>query len=631
MSTLSFMSENNRKKIINEKASLLVLGENGEHPRLVFHKKDIPVLKAKLNSDVGEAIIRQLKKRLDVKPIAQTIGYHAAAHAFLGILYDDNNEIDIACELVEKTITDQLKVFVRSTARHPQSEEPLWNSSYKMIFRAAPLLGISLAYDLCYGLWKEGFSIRVAGELEKKCGEMLAGGGFGWNDSPWSNWQAITKGAAGVAALSVIGDPGTSPTLIHSLYAAKEGILRHFDEGMGDHGWTAEGFNYLRYELCHGILPFLQAYKSVMGEDIVAGTIAKWFMPFYVMQILKLEQLCVPFYGRHYPEHELWQRTMYRSGDLAMGLGTVLEKYKPALLWTFNHSFGMEGDQSFDIFNPHDAIFALSNYPIELTPINPETVLPRCWEDIKKGYYVFRKVWRDENDFITTINLNAMPHGRSHSFRDAGSFRIIGLGNQWAVQKYKDGHLRCSENVVQEPNTTGWHGARLTYRSFESDGSGTISMNMDDVYTGGDTFEEVIDIGIQAMRSFLVDYSGRSECPGLYGVLDRFHGGGRKSWVMHTTGKVSLCDRGFAIEGNNGAYMKGIFAVPRTIQLSIEDYGEGTTIQATGGDEFFVAMVVYKEGCPEMSVLETHLEVKIQIGSQVMSFDGEKLVLEHNY
>jgi len=55
-------------------------------------------------------------------------------------------------------------------------------------------------------------------------------------------------------------------------------FLRHYlQRSLGDHGFPWEGSNWT--DCWHNLLPFVQAYRNVMGRDIITGSGIEWIIP----------------------------------------------------------------------------------------------------------------------------------------------------------------------------------------------------------------------------------------------------------------------------------------------------------------------------------------------------------------
>lgn len=787
--------------------------ELGEHPRLAFRKGEIDALREKAKTREGKAIVSRLRQLLDRAPLAnENAGPYAAGHGFLYALTGEKKHAAQARDLVEKQVRDRLP------------GPPAWRSGGKLILRVPPVVGVALAYDLCYDAWEESFREGVARELEGKVLEFLRGGGPGYVMSPESHWNGVLRGGAGLAALAILGDPcafpqpeppdpasarkvrppgdfeppasvpvnrtpdplfqrwllagpfvrsvggedflaplggpsrarpqegtkvaaggrtlaframdpklvqnakgrtgleivaaanrvvpstlyyysvldndrdrlvrfppdggarlwiagervepdgyaklgkGKYPLLLqveldglvnggawvfprlveldpeqagddhekahdawekaraeweesgkHSAAAARSlkicerSVRRYLASALGDRGWCVEGEEAARVAFCQGVFPFLAALRTAEGRDLAAGSGAEAVLPFVVSRTLpRSGALGGP---------EPWERSAARSGDFALGLGLLPERLRPAVLWSFNRAFGLEGDRTFDVTLPHHAIYALAAYPVGAKPRNPADLLPRSWGDAKGGYFLFRREWKGDEDVVATIAGRSAAGPQLVTAADAGSFRLWGFGNAWArVAGSRGGRTdRSDENVLQVPGVFGFGPARASYSDFREDGSGVVTLNMDEVYRD----EKDQDVGIRGLRSFAVDYGGRSGAPALFAVADRLKGGPSKLWTMHPDGEVKIEGRSFTVRGPRGATLRGTFLAPAELQLATK----GGSILAMGGDEYFVVMTLQKGAAPPVEAEGAGLESRARVGDQVVRFDGEKVVL----
>jgi hypothetical protein len=412
---------------------------------------------------------------------------------------------------------------------------------------------------------------------------------------------------------------------------AEARMRRHLSTAFGDRGWNTEGNGYKRYALSQGVLPYLHAYRNVTGRDFVRKGRHDWLLTLWVMRtIVRDGRAEMQVYG---PGHRQLDQSFYHSGEFAMGFSSVTARYKPAVLWLFERTRGTKGNKTFDIFHPHHAIYAMRNYPFGLEVANPCDILPRAVRDTVRGGYVFRKQWRDGDDFVATIHTKETP-ALGWNFFDGGSFRISALGTHWALRNIqgRSGGPELENRVQVEGIYARLGGVTRSYVA-GPDGSGVVTIDMSRSYLGPQdrATKEFADLGIRAMRSFAVDYSESSGAPGLFAVVDGFTArpgsgpaGGTKTWRMHTGGKVRAEGSTFTIRGRDGATMKGTFVAPSDVKIAVE---EGWIINATGGEEFFVVMTVQRGRPPEVKVSGAGLKAKAIVGAQTISFDGEKIVL----
>lgn len=571
-----------------------------EHPRLVFSRDQLPQLRQKAKTPYGEAILTQLNRVLQgtiyYEGYGPNSGYHGAGHCFLSILNENQESAIQGWELVQKTME---------------------NPPPRLLERSNAVTGIALAYDLCYSSWTQEQRQQVTHWLAMQIVHLVNGDSpsKGWNSNAASNWNARARSAALLAALAIWQEPQEffpnnqfyqdSEDLWYWLKVAERNIERYIQFALGDRTFGTEGDLYTRESL-YQLLPALQAYERVLGKDWVSEGKMKWILPHYLMRMVNQDNgVKVPTYGRH---------RLGPDGSLfTLGFPVTSDRFLPALVWFFDRHWGLEGDRTFGIHEhtPHDAIYALVGYPDDVAEQNPVEIFDRVLVDEQKQFYVFRNQWQDKNDFITSIYLKGESRNTgSWSFPDAGSFRIWGLGEQWAIAGPSEGR-REDENVVVVPNVKGNHGSKLLF--FESDRSGS----------------GIVSLGYKNwLRSFAVDYTGRSGVPGLFAVVDRFEQSLVPTlWVMHTAGKVTLESQGFTITSDSGATLNGRFILPEAVKLTYETTETGGKIQASGYNQFFVVMTVQKGNAPPIKVEGRGLNSVVRVGEQRVQFQGDRLQL----
>ena len=570
-----------------------------EHPRLIFRAAQLPELRQKVTqTEYGQAILARLRQALQSKVYYEGYvpngGYHAAGYCFLSLLEDDPQAAATAWDIVATSLA---------------------NPGPRLLEQSPIVAGVALAYDLCYPAWDEEKRQQLTAWLAGQVVNLTNGGSVkkGWNGNAWSNWSARARGAAALAALAIIYEPEEffprteflqePEDIWYYFHVAERNIKRYLTIGIGDRGLGTEGDHYTTEPLVLTILPFLQAYRQVLGQDLVTNSSASWFLPHYLMRVVEQDRkLQLSAYGRH--------RSFMGTSLFATGLPTVPPKFLPAIWWLFDRSVGMKGDRSFGISDhmPIQAAWVLVGYPETITPQNPAAILGQVLADRQKGFYVFRNQWRDDQDFVTSIYLKRQSLRGSWSFQDAGSFRIRGLGTEWA----KAGASRArreNENVVLAGKVGTGGSQPLAFDSYP-DGSGVVTM------TDGNW-----------LRSFAVDYSGKSGAAGLFVVMDLFSDlAANKTWIMHTEGKVTLEGQSFTILGKKGATMKGTFIAPSAVKLSWQETPEGGKILASGGSLFYVVMTVQKEDAPAVKVDGVGLNATIQVGEQEIRFADQKII-----
>ena len=572
-----------------------------EHPRLIFRADRLSLLKEKAKTDYGRAIVKQLEKSLTGQiyydGYVPNGGYYAAGYCFLSLIKDDRASAEKAWQIVEKSL----------------------QNPGRRIFEQSPIVaGVALAYDLCYHNWDEARQQMLTRWLATQTVNLVNGSSpkEGWNSNAWSNWNARARGAAGLAALAILHEPAeflpnskflSQPEDVWRMMGiAQRNVSRYLDLALGDRALGTEGDHYTTEPWVLTIIPFLQAYKNVVGQELAPAK-TKWFLPHYIMRLVEMDgELAVPAYGRH--------RLSPKGSLFALGLPLVPEEFLPGVMGFFQRYFAR--DSSFGIYSsfPHVAAYALLAYRDDISPINPTEIWGKVLIDRQKGFYVFRDRWLDRNDFVASIYLKKQPLRGSWSFPDAGSFRIWGLGHKWAKAGISKPRKENENILARETNNT--EGAKPIFLQTKPDGSGVVSL-----------------VQNNWLRSFAVDYSGKSGSPGLFVIVDSIDIQSQKdfqskTWIMHTEGKVTIQDSTFTIESPEGKTLKGTFISPEGVQLSYRDTELGKVIQATGVNNFFVVMTVQQDRPPKVVVKGSGITAKVLVGKQTITFAENRIILK---
>lgn len=572
-----------------------------EHPRLIFRAEELPELKEKAQTKRGKAIVKALKQTLETKVhydgYVPTGGYYAAGHCFISLLENDPQSAQTAWQMVEKSLANPGKRFLEHS--------PI-------------VAGVAIAYDLCYYQWNEAQQQQVTQWLTNQTIKLIGGDSpkNGWNSYAWSNWNARARGAAGLAALAILNEPTEyypqnkslqSPEIEKLLKIAERNVMRYLDSATGDRGIGTEGDHYTTEPWRLTILPFLQGYRNVKGIDL-APSKTQWFLPQYISRSLLIDgKPAISSFGRH--------RLSPPPSLYSIGLPTVTEKFLPGVLWFFERYWGEQGDRSYGVSAdlPMSAIYALQGYPLQPKVKNPAQLWDRVLVDRQKGFYSFRNQWQDSSDLVASIYLKEELLRASWAFPDAGSFRIAGLGQQWAIAGASEAEPQ-NENIVVTTKSND-KGAKPVYFQSSKDGSGIVTLKKQNW-----------------LRSFAVDYSQASHSPGLFVIVDRFEAQESsdfqpKTWTMHVTEEVIITNNSFTIKSPSGATMKGTFISPQGVQLSSVPSATGHKIQAQGINDFFVVMTVQQGSPPPITIEGSGLTAKAKIGEQTISFDGSNIVL----
>ncbi|MBI5382042.1 MAG: hypothetical protein HZA31_09105 [Opitutae bacterium] len=614
------------------------------HPRLFFKRTDLAELRSHQRTPAGQAIVARLDALLADTPTPLGQGQHAAGWALRYALNEDAAAAMRALELCEATIDDRKAWTDPAGGR----EWKLWSEPAPVRWRASATVGVALAYDLCAETWPAERRAVVARALSEIAGQLLRGDPAS-PLSPASGDYALASSAAGLAALAVVGDRGAAADTVACARAARSAVGRHLAE-YGERGWPRAGFEALRVSLSQGLGAFLLAWRQLQAEDLAAQSAARWFAPLYTMQLLPPAApgagpelvgfgatLFSPAAGRPLTA---WERDDAHGGDTVALFGLTDAASRGALQWLFDRTFGLNGDRTFDVQKPGDALFALRYYPFAETALNPGVAVSRMWRDDRAGMFFFRNAWVDAGDCVAAFTANVWPSRGFDSFADAGSFRLYALGGQWAVQRQRDRAdvetvSRERENVVVIPGTHGWLPGRVLEAFAHPDGSGAVALDLDAVYTVAPTdgrparLEPTLDLGIRAQRVWAVDYSGEGGAPVVAAVVDRIAGGPARRWLLHTRERdVKLRPDGFELRAANGASLRATVLTPAKPHITVAR-GEWTDTVAVDGDgDFFVIMTVQRGAAPEVKRSGEGLAATARLGRRVVRYDGRLVAFD---
>ena len=364
------------------------------------------------------------------------------------------------------------------------------------------------------------------------------------------------------------------------------------------------------------------------------------------------------------------------GGSYFASLFPVLkEQWKPELLTAWhNDAKVVNPSLPVEVLAP-DPVRAFLSYPLDLKPAPIGTRLPRVWEAPGLGYYVIRSGW-DPDAFIAQVALKEQPIS-GWSGANAGTYRLMGLGHEWATGPTDRYRSRQQENVVWLPEADLEDGAlgHLTYFKGD-DKTMVLSLDLNEVYERRGRFwttafgnlrhpsmpqrgkELPPPSGITGMRSIAFDFTGACRAPCLYAVVDKIDGGGapgryplvgagrdKRLWLFQPPqGRSVTTDRwGFTITCGAES-LHGVFATPARPKVNTEplswDFVNGVGINrgakvhvsinalsVPGQDHFFFVATVAAGKHPEVKVAGSGLDAVVTIGHRTIKFDGQKIVL----
>jgi hypothetical protein len=426
----------------------------GEHPRLFFRKSDVAELRRRAATPEGQAIVRRLRfllnggdgetmptakrpvdaafgdqsKPVPLPPGAYTIG-HAAGYGMLYQLTGDKKFAELGKQCFEWAFDG-----VRD---RDDKGRYSWKKPTGALRCGPSLAAYAIGYDLCYDGWDENFRRKVTEAFmnyNEGPHESLESCALGKRQNPKSNHWGAEIGA-GLALLAIAGDPGADDARVKQWLAGNaKCVQRLLTEGWGDHGFFAEGDGPGSISSDTAFIPMLQAWRVAGGKDFITPRPnAQWMTLKWAMLTLPGAKPAFPLRGTY--GHNVFSRTgLSGSGTFAQGFGAIADEFKPALLWTYNHTFKSSDDKAgapCDTISdyPHRAVLALVNWPFGMAGQNPGDVLPRAVADKHFGFYMFRNRWQDEKDIVVTALTKS---AKGNYSVPGGEIMVWGLGQKKA-------------------------------------------------------------------------------------------------------------------------------------------------------------------------------------------------------
>jgi hypothetical protein len=424
----------------------------GEHPRLLFRKSDLVMLRQRAATREGQAIIKRLRATLDGAngdtfpkllngsghayqgnkptdeagadkdngaknsnhdvgkgedmPLGTFTFSHAAGYGLLYQLTGEKTYADLGRQAMQKALDGVRDRDDRYAFRKPGGA-----------LRTGPSLGwTALGYDLCYDGWDPAFREQVATEFSKYDegpNMSIESCILGKRQHPGSNHWGMEVGGSAMAMLAILNDPGTDMAKFGPLVVQSQKIMvRNMTEGFGDGGFFAEGDGTGSMSSHIVFLSALQAWKVAAGKDFITPRPnAQWMANRWFLQTLAKDGKAdfQPQRGG-YP-HNIWNRTgLSGSGYFSIGMGVaVSDDVKAAQLWFYNHGgFAAADERSGTPCDtpspyPHHSVLAFVNWPIGIAERNPDGIIPHAVCDSKWGFYAWRNRWQDADDVVITI------------------------------------------------------------------------------------------------------------------------------------------------------------------------------------------------------------------------------------
>jgi len=626
--------------------------EPNEHPRLIFRKHDLPMIKRRLQTAEGKAIMARFLEQLPRNHATHTKcqPYFPAGYALAYQLTGDKAHADRAREILAGMID------IRGS---------------QDIHFGPMAQAMAVTLDLCYDAWDADFRRKVIDNLAGRLSNLESLTGMkGASLNPWHNHEAIRACGAGVAAICLLGEKTGNgkeiPGLERIIHVNARSIRRFFQtNGNSNTGWGMEGNFYKRMTWNSGPGHMIQAYRTAIGGDMMAGWPGHW--------TILGEWMWQPPAGKVVTAEGL--RTDQDSGLFVLGLTTVPESMKAGARWLFDHAYGMEGDGTFGLLWAYHAGYLLMNYPFDVAPEPPGKSLPWIAPDPTGGHWIFRKPWQGADDTLIVLNPHCDFPGGTHWIAGRSwDMQLFALGKLWvgerAMEERSNGPGAALPTVARRGAYNDKLSARCTDWTSTADGTALLSFDMSPVYmqllpkraepAPGRKLVRMarsvraVDHGIRASRRVAVDLSGKCGAPVLFAVVDRFQGAEDVAWnlrLAEKAGNPTVKGNTVTIGDPAGPNMRVWFAplpgldvsvplttprrppperVPEFLRKQMQAKApkpRPDRIEARGCDEYFAVITVQNGAAPVVKVEGEGIDARVTVGDRLLRFDEGKLVL----
>ena len=635
----------------------------GEHPRLLFRRHELPALKEKLKTPFGQAFLGKAKAAA-ADPVCngmlwQLTGdrqYADAAERIIGSYGDlapegGGGTGGVGHRFVAVALASDLCWDIWPEGFRKNLAERITND-LAVIQRRLQIAGAN--FDPCSNFYGPARGSAAIATL------LLYGQPGPEPKKPASPDEMVAKGGLAAKLMAKTGKldeyRALYPSMLakwqvqHDEWAAMGGadwdmlnlfhkgfvhMNRTYRVGIGDGGFAAETGAYSaigpRYPLFYATY-----YLRCFGRNPSAFPDITHHMSRRLMQCV-FPQPAEPLRRDGFREAE--PITMKINSIAGMTYGGVdwlatsfplsPDEHKPALLWAWNYIRRVRPEDPATVTNilpdggghGTSLAHAFINYPLEMKAVHPKDGMPLTWQATTMGLYLFRNGWEGKDDFLAQV------FGKCHriggwNHPNAGTFNLWGLGHQWATCNPDRLGFREQENVVLLPDDE-IRGGNLGFRSHldvAPDGSGSVTIDLDELYSGGKTgaavprkrgapltqtkaggivvdhsdrlvvksfplrdgfnnrlTENLAGGPIRGLRAFGFDYSGKSGAPCLMVVADKITGGKKKVWTWHIerdsakakkeAGEVKIDGNAFTISRGD-AFLKATFVSPAGVRIA---------------------------------------------------------------
>lgn len=444
----------------------------------------------------------------------------------------------------------------------------LQNRSGSDLGRSHAALHCSVAYAFCGEYWSATDRRRIA----KSClqfGLALREIGTGNPDDPLNNWWGVTHSAIGLCLLVAAeweplarSELGRETDRVAS-YLTNYGDAGHYYEGTG---YGLYGFSFWG--------PFLLACEASLDINLARHApgarrlgVCTHLLTTPAHASAKVDSKAVPHIGRRLFWNDDGDR--FPSAEVSCLFPAVAPSGERDWLVSANERL-RGGHRPWRIERGHGhAMWPLLHAPTHQPTLGYGEGAPLVLFDNKTGLVVFRNRWRDADDSVFAVYAKASAGG-GHQHEDAGSFRLMSLGETWASaggQAQPAGRYQNVPLIAGKQKTPGSVGAmtgQVVYFAEKSSG-GSVSIDLSALY------------GVaRCRRHFAVKFTPMADVEVLVAIWDEIidrSGEPRWSWPLCYDSSLSFEAAGpnaFRLRAQGGESMRVNVASPAKVVIRNE-------------------------------------------------------------
>ena len=446
--------------------------------------------------------------------------------------------------------------------------------------RATMLFCTAMSYDFCFNAWDENQRKEVAEKLFQTMLTVNSNMGFSANYAMESNWNGVRWGSAMLAALvydDLEGNYERNPAFPF-IWDIQKRLQDHIARNVFPGGWSAESLSYHVYNWSF-IGPALAALQN---SNETAAFKLENFAPHAVESLHGWSTSTVSI---KHPAGKGIQPDLSDDDPqgnyllTALGLRLYPENQVPAIKWM--HDYLLDVDRIDD--ERGYLFYSLCWYPEDVKTVNSEKLGWTTFVDSTYGIAVWRNRFQDENDIVVAFNA-PLKRVNGHKGPDNLTFRIIGLGNIWAVGAGRTNEIAGQTNLFPSKPADS---ERVETKKYES--HSFEYGKKDNVYfaSGEGSCMDVKN----HQRKIEVEFTNENSAVII--IEDTSENG--KIWRLNTPefNDVEILKNGFILTAPNGSKME--VTAPSTqitgeISFSKVNYGGSTSRHNNGigfGDQYW--------------------------------------------